>query len=1038
MPGYIINYYKYFTGPSEIKGALFEHLDDRKSKDGLIYSSEHEQDKIKYSRIVFGDFDRVSVEKVYDFSRLRNIESYAQNWLGARQTLILFCLNNSETGKYEKRYERKSNLLDILAEEKECNYNFACITLITLNPKLHDAENFPTALNICAELINQQLDRVVKDKECNDILYNRNSVKWEVYGSFSSSELAIVWRANEYADILRLVDILRDVKFKIGDDSRYSPFLSFYSIMMQPNGHHSSNYINIHGYAEVQFLLQDPGDNNTGDVGTKSFHTDRAKYFADLVESFKKELTGDNVLREDTENPNDEVQIMGCIGANDMVLRLPSYMLCKPGTRVFESGGKLYYKNPDLVKYVSSTYTQLYYDSLTKGKAKDYLIEFNSPFVKPSAKPSNISTYIKKIYKKVYCPGGIREMIKDTFPSTVGLCDTLDLLYTDFINNCTNLSNTAWVFDFSAQFEAVLDYIEAQIIRYNGGHTENKWYSSALQSEELYSTIKSIFNDFNQIIYHTAHSRRTVFVIPSCHLRYMGQFDMILHAYYGLEKRFLELAYKNNRNDQSNLTPLFNIDFVPDIKTKMYKYFVIKDKIVTAHGIFSINMPLPSMTDFLYYSMVICHETFHFIAPPDRNKRNQIMGMLYFASFVANLMVYPVYRKSDEMSGKAFQMDWSFVRSLVTHLSYDLTFLMFDALRNEFMEIHSKVVANIANNNEGVPVWNDYCRGLTKTIMKYMSDKDSNNLVAETYYEIFSLNKSENEITLESVIENKLRAEAARITSVSSGIIEADIPRIKMEMMAPFDFTESNCSEGLYQFRSNIKSMLESQNVKDIFELADDLSGGYREACQDLAIIEIYGLSLEDYFVFRDRHMKDILCVNRDVQQSEFFREVFVSDYLLHKTKGTGDAKESIEYMETVVKTNYTSLMTAMAYGIKAENGKEFIDLQEKKIMSFEPHITRYRQYIDDYGRIRSLFLMLFDEISIYIRDISRELSMYLTKSYDEWKNIELDMLPEIKQTAEDKIDAVHKREQRLFEHNIKMIMDFQSQTPLQDICDAL
>ena len=65
-------------------------------------------------------------------------------------------------------------------------------------------------------------------------------------------------------------------------------------------------------------------------------------------------------------------------------------------------------------------------------------------------------------------------MIKDTFPSTVGLCDTLDLLYTDFINNCTNLSNTAWVFDFSAQFEAVLDYIEAQIIRYNGGHTEKQ------------------------------------------------------------------------------------------------------------------------------------------------------------------------------------------------------------------------------------------------------------------------------------------------------------------------------------------------------------------------------------------------------------------------------------------------------------------------------------------------------------------------------------------------------------------------------------
>lgn len=1029
MPGYIINYYKYFTGPSEIKGSLFEYM--------AVRNNSADYETTKYSRIVFGDFDRVSIEKVYDFSRLRNIESYAQRWLGARQTLILFCLNNSETGKYEKRYERKSNLLDILAEEEECNYNFACITLITLNPKLHSAENFPTALNICAELINQQLERVVKDKNCSDILYDVKSIKWEVYGSFSSSELAIVWRANEYSDILRLVDILRDVKFKIGDDSRYSPFLSFYSIIMQPNGHHASNYENIHGYAEVQFLLQDPGDGDIHAIGIKSFHIDRAQYFSDLAESFKKQLTGNDVSRDDTEKPSDEVQIMGCMGANDMVLRLPSYMLCKPETRVFESGGKLYYKNEDLVKYVSSTYTQLYYDSITEDKIKDYLIEFNSPSVRTSARPEKISTYIKKIYEKVYGPRGIREVIKNTFPSTVGLCDTLDLLYTDYINNCTNLSSTAWVSDFSTQFEAVLDYIEAQIKRYDGNNKENSLYPKALQSEELYSTIKSIFNEFNQIIYHIAHSRRTVFVIPSCHLRYMGQFDMILHAYYGLEKRFLELAYKNNRNDQSNLTPLFNIDFVPDIKTKMYKYFAAKNGTMTAHGIFSINMPLPSMTDFLYYSMVICHETFHFIAPPDRNKRNQIMGMLYFASFVANILVYPVYRKNDEMSGKAFQMDWPFVRGMVTHIFLDLTILMFDVLRNEFMGIHSNVVANFANNSEGVPVWNDYCRELTKTIMEFMSNKKSSKLVADTYYEIFSLNKR-NKTTLESVIENKLRAEAARITSVSSSIIEADIPRIKMEMMAPFDFAESNCSEGLYQFRSNIKSMLESQNAKDIFELADDLCMGYREACQDLAIIEIYGLSLEDYFVFRDRHMNDILCVDRGVQQSEFFREVFVSDYVLHKTKGTDDAKELIAYIESVVKTNYTSLMTAMAYGIKAENGKEFIDLQEKKIMSFEPHITRYRQYIDDYGRIRSLFLMLFDEISIYIRDISRELSMYLTKSYDEWKNIELDMLPEIKQTAEDKIDAVHKREQRLFEHNIKMIMDFQSQTPLQDICDAL
>lgn len=47
------------------------------------------------------------------------------------------------------------------------------------------------------------------------------------------------------------------------------------------------------------------------------------------------------------------------------------------------------------------------------------------------------------------------------------------------------------------------------------------------------------------MIYHIAQSRRTVFVVPSCHLRYMDQYDLILHAYYGWEKYLLDMAYSN-------------------------------------------------------------------------------------------------------------------------------------------------------------------------------------------------------------------------------------------------------------------------------------------------------------------------------------------------------------------------------------------------------------------------------------------------------------------------------------------------------------
>ena len=52
----------------------------------------------------------------------------------------------------------------------------------------------------------------------------------------------------------------------------------------------------------------------------------------------------------------------------------------------------------------------------------------------------------------------------------------------------------------------------------------------------------------------------------------MGQYDMILHAYYGLEKYLLKLAYKLPHDDlQPTLVPIFTIDVIPEIRTDMYK-----------------------------------------------------------------------------------------------------------------------------------------------------------------------------------------------------------------------------------------------------------------------------------------------------------------------------------------------------------------------------------------------------------------------------------------------------------------------------------
>lgn len=1028
MPGYIINYYKYLAGPSEMKSSLLEYTDNRGH-------SESGPASVNCSRIVFGDFDRVSIEKIDDFSRLRNIEQYAQEWIGARQSLLLFCLNNSKD-PCEKLPERRNSLLDVMLPGKECKCNFACITLITLSSKLLGADDFHSALNICKELINQQIQRVINDRNCDEVLFDSKSVKWDVYGSFSSSELAIVWIANEYSDILRLVDILRDVEFKIGDTEHYHPFLSFYSIIMQPYGHHNSEYERIHGIAEIQFLLQDPGDDDNA-LEAEYFYRNRAKYFRDLAMYFKERCEQGSGAGNRAGNEGD-IKVLGCVGANDIVLRLPAYLLCKPGHRVFESDGVLYYKNKDMTKYVSSSYTQLYYDTLPESKIQRHLIEFSSPGLQICREPKSISAWIDEICKKVYGKKGLRNLIKDTFPSTVGLCDTLDLLYTDYVNNCTNLSSTAWAFDFSAQFAAVLNYIEAQILRYNNtnavgdGHIK---YMRKLYSEELYSTIKNIFNDFSQIIYHVAHSRRTVFVIPSCHLRYMGQFDMILHAYYGLEKRFLEMVYKHQKEDQTLLTPIFTIDLVPDIRTNMYKYYIFDEKTNedkrTVYGIFSINMPLSSLTDFQYYSMVICHETFHFIAPPDRNKRNQIMGMLYFASFVASAIIYPLGRQIEDPQAKNIKIDLPVLKGVVSHLYIEITMLMFDKLREQFMEIHSDIGKEDDSSKDGIPVWNEYCRELINKLKEKLVDEDIGNLNARIYQVLCALTRGDDGAILQEIIDKKLCEIATRLVRVN--LCDEDIAKIKCMLITPFDVNDSSADLGFKRYNLNIRGMLESQSVSDIFELADDLSTGYREACQDLSIIDIYGLSLEDYFVFRDRHMRDILYENREIPQSEFFREVFICDFMLRKLKDTNEPRALRSCMKSTISGRYRELMSALAYETTDENRQKST---QYIIDTFQQHIKRYEKYTDDYARIRQLFQILLDEVSTNICSISRGVRNYLTASYEAWKKVELDFLREAEQIKE-RADAENKRRQRLFDHNIKMIMHFQSQTSLQDIQDS-
>lgn len=242
MLGYIVNFYKYATFPHTMKGDMADFLNqDVKGMRG--------DEDITDSLLVYGDFDRLNIKRVTDFTRFRDVDFYARRWLGQRQSILLYQL--------EKKIE--SDLLErIFGLEEQASTsmhrNFVVLTMVTLDPMLHRCEEYGEMLVQCNQLISQQLGQVEKLG-----LIEPKELEYQVYGSFSSSELVIVWWANQYSDVLQLADMLRSAKFKYGKNGKCQllPFISFYSIIGQMRGGEGELAQPIVGSAELKLAFQD-------------------------------------------------------------------------------------------------------------------------------------------------------------------------------------------------------------------------------------------------------------------------------------------------------------------------------------------------------------------------------------------------------------------------------------------------------------------------------------------------------------------------------------------------------------------------------------------------------------------------------------------------------------------------------------------------------------------------------------------------------------------------------------------------------------
>lgn len=937
---------------------------------------------MNYSLLAFGDFDRISVEKIDSFSRYRNIDEYTKRWLGPRQSVLLYTIDDDEKdGVLDRLFNEQAEDDANASSRGPCESRFIIFTLIGLDSRLHRIGTFPKEISLYRKLIKQQIAFSIEKLGKTEKRIGTN-IDYEVYGSFSSSELVIVWAAEQYVDVLQLVDLLRYLRLKDNNNRIISPFISTCSLIAQrqsrdPVKGERVDDLPVKGMAEIQITFQNSEDGKDSEGSV----CECIQYLEDLLKTLREEA------EERPGCSSENVDGYATVGEFDYSIRLPADLVCRSvsGPGIFHSGGKLHWKNNDFSKYILKSRTDLFYSTLSLGDDyKKYVLEPQeySGAVSEEADPleslkkikkkvfgSNKNTELKDPFCARYDTQGIRGIIKSCFPETDGLCDTIDLLYLDYVNNCSNCISSTWANVLTEQFSAVLDHI-ASLIYWHFNDEE------LISSDMLFVGIEKISNDFKQVISHIAQSRRTIFVVPSCHLLYLGQYDLILHAYYVFQQYLLSIVYHlDSTSEQPELIPLYTIDVIPDIKASMYKIWEgIGKKLII-----SINMPSASMVDFLRYAMVITHETFHFVPPLDRDKRNQVFGMLYFSEAVLTQLLDG--GKDRENDKKYRQVSNDLIKRLVP--------IVFDCGRDVYWSNIQQYV--YAKTSDEKPLeWGTYRRIMLEGIRKFLNRSDG-------YEQILGAFR-ENETHICAIVDDTIHC--------FGGAKSDDEVQLAKEM-----------KQYLLNRPASVIPDLLNVDPEELYSHSEGLARAFSEASQDIPVISLFGLDLADYLVWIGRSRNDIINLDMLYSHIDKYRLGMVCDYVLSKpyklTYGKLPEAQWVKNQLLELKESYITLFSAVPEMMSAaeEKRQKYVERIRK---AFNDIVEALSAYVNTYDNLRPLILAQLKDVDLLLRpELTNVLAEnFLPEFYSNWQKavIEGDNLS-------------------IFRNSLRMIQKFQAGT---------
>lgn len=881
--------------------------------------------------LAYGEFDRIAFTEVKKFARFRDVSEKSKGWIGDRKIILAYEISEdrrkSDGVVFRNARFHERNMDNIILSGKL----FIGITILQFKESLKESlkekeEDLDSFLLRCKE----NILRISREKP---------DVKCSVLGTMGAFGIVILWLSDQFVDVLNLVTLIKNTNVGRNEASEKggkSIFLSAYTVFAQ--NHPSEGEDKLEWQNKISAVQ-----------GKAVMHLTLKQGFSSEI---RKEL--EEITKKDT--------YLHCVGEYDVMWQMDA---CEalPIVEKNSSCSRLYYEDYFYKKYVLQSTLLLCEDISPEALngAQNRTTEIvNTELMGTDDKYLPELDDIQREYMS------LRGRLKEQFPYTAGMVDTLDLLNCDYIFKISVASNEMWAEIYTYQILNILRSINMIL---------SKMCKKGWQNSDLLKTVNRLLTDFEGQIFHIAESNNLIMATPSCQLRFSGQNNLVLYAYFGIMKNALEFVYQNQAvNKQDEIIPLIVPELVPKIESTLYDpvtYNRGKQQSGVNDGsrIVTINLSMTSLFEPACYYPYLYHEIFHYTVPKDRHVRNMLYKCLISAEFLRRIVMTYIKQRLVERSVPAENINDLlpiYLNRYVMQYIYKFTVDFFvDRDQKEKNEKGSNLKVHQQSR-----AFNDFFKSFYQNWVAWISGKpvDEFNPIYKFFATLFG-NKDE---LLES-IETFFGEEKVEDENLLKVVIET----AEGFFLAIDGIIHNSKPESV---AVGFKEMLSTFEEEDIVVI-DRMVTGIREASADIAMVAIAEMDFEEYLLLFTKIKKDLLLKpdKKNIDPQDVVRIGMVLNYLHENEMDAGPLIDTFNSS----KDNFLGMYKGLFYNIPKEGGED----RWNKICREANEWFRY------WKKCYENYLSRYSVYAPFIREICKGLLVFSNKRTDSFSQISNDSI---------------------------------------------